>query len=105
MHFSNYRDFYQMCLLPMSGNDIVHSDPNASHWLIAIEGHREIGHDEFYIWKVAIYETNEDGYFQNKKPYYISSNYRNFHQACEAATELKQTILHSGFHLPSPHIN
>ncbi|TKC18457.1 hypothetical protein [Robertmurraya kyonggiensis] len=104
MHFSNHRDFYQTCLLPTSRNDIVHSVPNVSHWLIAIEGHRESEQEEFYTWNVVIYETNEDGYFQNKKPYYTSSIYRNFHQACKAATELKLTITINGFHLPSPQI-
>lgn len=105
MHFSNHRDFYQYCLLPMNGNEIVHSDTDASHWLIAIDGHREFEQEEFYTWNVVVYETNEDGYFQNKKPYYISYSYRDFHQACEAATELKRTIIYSGFHLPSPHIS
>ncbi|MGG0720379.1 hypothetical protein ABE096_22765 [Robertmurraya massiliosenegalensis] len=96
MHFPNHREFYQRKLIPIiSSEDIPLPDP--SHWLIALEGHNPSPDTEFYHWNIVLYQTNSNGYFYKKKPFYISTSFNNFHQACQAATELEKRIQNHDF--------
>jgi hypothetical protein len=97
MHFQNYRDFYQLKLIPINLNDHMPSS-DVTHWLIALEGHAPSDDSEFYLWNVVVYQANSDGYLHKKKPYYISSSFNCFHKACEAASKLTEKM-------KNPHFN
>ncbi|WP_019153015.1 hypothetical protein [Robertmurraya massiliosenegalensis] len=96
MHFPNHREFYQRKLIPISSIDGIPL-PDASHWLIALQGHNPAADTEFYHWTIVLYQTNSNGYFFQKKPLYVSASFNNFHHACLAANKLEENIQNHDF--------
>jgi hypothetical protein len=100
MHFSNYRDFYQKGIIPMNPKTRAQLDkqlnPEESFLLVALDGYNQSVESEFYCWNVVIYQSNRDGYFQEKKPLFISSSYNNFLQAYKSAIEYESILRNDG---------
>lgn len=93
----NFREFYQKTPIPISKNDRLTIENEASysemfnnwsHWLIALEG-KEIDWKTIE-WRVLIFPSNACGKFNDKFPYYKSPLLRTFHEAFDLSRELEK---------------
>ncbi|WP_053361169.1 hypothetical protein [Bacillus sp. FJAT-27251] len=89
----NFREFYQRKPLPISPNDLTAMQKEESrfedctHWLIALEGCEEKGND--LRWRVVIYTTAADGYFNQGSPFFRSQSVKTFKEAEELSKEME----------------
>lgn len=91
MYFSNQKEFYPVSFMPIGEHDQLLIQTNltsvhdASHWLVALDGHPMSKQSDFYIWNVLVYTANDEGTFTVNKPHYRSENFTSFEQASEFA--------------------
>ena len=92
MHFSTYREFYQKALIRIGGNDrsiLLDEQSPFTHWLIALEGQPRTGED-YFLWGIAIYPADKEGFFNWHNPIYKSSLYNCINEAYNGAKVLEQ---------------
>lgn len=89
--FPNFSEFYQKPLIPISQKDLLSLTdyPFATHWLIAMEGFESPNGNTIDHWKVLVFPSNIDGYFDYCKPLFLSNPITSIHSAFEFAREIE----------------
>jgi hypothetical protein len=89
----NFREFYQRKPLLISPNDLCAIQEEESwfdactHWLIALEGCEEGGNA--IRWRVVIYPSAADGYFNHGFPFFRSQPIKTFQEAEVLSREME----------------
>ncbi|MFT4412357.1 hypothetical protein ACLM5H_00720 [Fredinandcohnia humi] len=99
--FPNFSEFYQKPLIPIGQSDLLTlSDlPFATHWLIAMEGVESGQDNRIAHWKVLVFASNVEGFFDYQKPHYLSHPITSIHDALTFAKELEGKCMCDQFNL------
>lgn len=97
--FPNYNEFYQKPLVSIGRSDssVLKEFPEATHWLIAMEGFEYEKGNKKYKWKVLVFPSDKNGSFDYERPHFISSELACIHEAFELVKEINTVCQNDQF--------